>query len=233
MKTQFSIDGLQQKIAYQFNDSLLLLRAITHSSALSEGLGDKSYERLEYLGDAVLELLVTRLLFSAYQNADEGQMTKIRAAVVSKKPLMEIAIQLGLGDYLILGKGMERSGGRKLSSILSDTVEAILGAVYLDGGIESAEAFIMPYMIPKIKQAYEKGFSRDYKTRLQEYLQRKGPVHIKYKTTSDTGPPHDKTFVSTMYADGKTLGVGEGKSKKLAQQQAAKDALVGLDIIKK
>ena len=232
MKTEKLIIELQRRIGYKFKDSSLVLRAITHSSALSEGLGERSYERLEYLGDAVLELLVTRHLFLSYNNADEGQMTKIRAAVVSEKPLTEIANQLRLGEYLVLGRGMDKSGGRELSSILSDVVEALLGAIYLDGDIKKAEKFIMPYIMPKIEAAAENGFSTDYKTRLQEYLQRDGSIDIDYKT-SDSGPAHDKVFVATIYADGKKLGVGEGRSKKLAQQQAAKNALIELAIIKK
>lgn len=216
---------LEKKIGYEFKDSSFLLRAITHSSSLTEGRGKVSYERLEYLGDAVLELLVTRLLFLSYPKANEGQMTRIRAAVVSEKPLSEIANTIGLGEFLILSHGMDKSGGRELSSILSDVVEAIIGATYLDGGIESAESFIMPYIMPKIELAYKQGFKRDYKTRLQESLQKNGNISIKYKTDSDEGPPHDKLFITTVYAEGKPLGTGSGKSKKESQQQAAKVAL--------
>jgi ribonuclease-3 len=221
---------LQRRIGYEFKDASLLFRAITHSSAITEGRGRKSYERLEYLGDAVLELLVTRLLFSSYPKANEGQMTRIRAAVVSEKPLAEIANELGLGEFLILGHGMDKSGGRSLSSVLSDVVEAIIAAVYLDGGIDMAEKFIMPYMMPNIEVAVQKGFSRDYKTRLQEFLQRDGTVSIKYKTSSE-GPAHDKIFSATVYLENELIGEGTGKSKKLAQQQAAKNALKTLGIL--
>lgn len=230
MRNENALSELQRRIGYDFEDSTLLFRAITHSSAITEGRGRKSYERLEYLGDAVLELLVTRLLFSSYPNANEGQMTRIRAAVVSEKPLAEIARELGLGEFLVLGHGMDKSGGRKLSSVLSDVVEAIIAAVYLDGGIDMAEKFIMPYMMPNIKTAVEKGFSRDYKTRLQEYLQRDGTVSIKYKTSSE-GPAHDKVFSATVYLDKDLIGEGTGKSKKLAQQQAARNALIKLKVI--
>ncbi len=225
--------NLSQKIGYEFKDISYLERALTHSSSLPEGLGKISYERLEYLGDAVLELLVTRLLFLSYSKANEGQMTRIRAAVVSETPLSEIADSLELGQYLILSHGMDKSGGRKLPSILSDVVEAIIGAVYLDGGIENAEKFIMPYILPKIEVAYKQGFKRDYKTRLQEYLQRDGNIAIRYKTEADDGPPHDKSFYTTVYADGESLGTGVGKSKKSSQQQAAKDALIRFGILKK
>ncbi len=217
---------LSREIGYEFKDLSLLMRACTHSSSLPEGLGKISYERLEYLGDAVLELLVTRLLFLSYPKANEGQMTRIRAAVVSEKPLSEIANAMNLGEYLILSHGMDKSGGRLLPSILSDVVEAIIGAIYLDGGIENAEKFIMPYIMPRIELAYEQGFKSDYKTRLQEYLQRDGNISIHYKTEADDGPPHDKSFFTKVYADGKPLGKGVGKSKKSSQQQAAKDALI-------
>ena len=233
MRKEDILFELQHRINYKFKDSKLCLRAITHSSAVTELKGDISYERLEYLGDAVLELLVTRLLFTSYPDANEGQMTKIRAAVVSEKPLAEIADKLNLGEFLILGRGMNKSGGRKLSSILSDVVEAILGAVYLDGGIKCAEDFIMPYIMPNIEIAVENGFSRDYKTRLQEYLQKDGSVDIEYITNDEQGPPHDRYFYSKVYSDDKQLGKGFGKSKKTAQQQAAKNALGKLNILEK
>lgn len=228
MESKDKLHILEEKIGYKFKNSSFLLRAITHSSSLPEGRGKVSYERLEYLGDAVLELLVTSLLFLSYPNANEGQMTRIRAAVVSERPLSEIANDIGLGEFLILSHGMNKSGGRELSSILSDVVEAIIGAVYLDGGIESAEKFIMPYIMPKIEVAYKQGFKRDYKTRLQEYLQKDGNISIKYRTDSDEGPPHNKLFATTVYADNKPLGAGSGKSKKESQQQAAKEALIKL-----
>ena len=230
MKIDKLLAELERRIGYEFKDSSLLLRAVTHSSALSEGLGENSYERLEYLGDAVLELLVTRLLFTSYSHADEGQMTKIRAAVVSEKPLSEIAKKLDLGKYLVLGFGMDKSGGRKLPSVLSDVVEAVIGAIYLDGGIDKAEEFIMPYINPRIEIASKSGFDTDYKTRLQEYLQRNGSVDIEY-IMSDSGPAHDKTFEAQVFSDNRYLGAGEGKSKKLAQQQAAKNALISIGII--
>ncbi len=229
MSDSYNLNMLENIIGYEFNDPSYLLRAVTHSSSLPEHLGKVSYERLEYLGDAVLELLVTRLLFLSYPKANEGQMTRIRAAVVSERPLSEIADVLNLGEHLILSHGMEKSGGKKLPSILSDMVEAIIGAIYLDGGIENAEKFIMPYIMPKIELAYEQGFKRDYKTRLQENLQKNGDISIEYKTDSDDGPPHNKLFYTTVYADGKPLGTGSGKSKKESQQQAAKEALVKLN----
>lgn len=232
METVKLLKKLEQKVGYKFDDFSLLLRAVTHSSSISEGLGDVSYERLEYLGDAVLELLVTNLLFTSYPKANEGQMTRIRAAVVSERPLSEIAQALGLSECLVLSHGMKKSGGKNLPSILSDVVEALIGAIYLDGGIKSAGDFIMPLIMPKIEIAYEQGFSRDYKTRLQEYLQQDGEISIQYKTQSDDGPAHDKSFFTTVYAQGKSLGKGEGKSKKESQQQAAKGALIKLNLIK-
>ena len=190
------------------------MRALTHSSSIPEGLGKVSYERLEYLGDAVLELLVTRMLFVSYPKADEGQMTRIRAAVVSERPLSEIADRLKLGKYLILSHGMEKSGGRELPSILSDVVEALIGAIYLDGGIENAEKFVLPYIKPKIELAYKQGFKRDYKTRLQEHLQRNGNISIQYKTENEDGPAARQILLYHGICRRQTAGGGFREKQK-------------------
>lgn len=216
---------LESKIHYVFNDKALLHSALTHSSALAEHPELTSYERLEYLGDAVLELLVTRHLYMEYPYQSEGWMTRTRAAVVSEPPLADIAEQLDIGQYLVLGKGTDKTGGRKLKSILSDAMEALIGAVYLDGGIEQAQNLIMPYIGPRIKQSIQQAVSRDYKTRLQELVQEKGSVKIKYILVHEEGPSHDKQFTSAVVVDGQALGQGTGKSKKQSQQAAAKQAL--------
>lgn len=223
------LSEFEQNIGYEFHDRMILKQALTHSSYMAEGNTCHSNERLEYLGDAVLELLVTHTLFKAYPNFREGQMTKIRAAVVSEAPLADIAKKIELGRVLLLGRGTDKSGGRKLNSILSDALEAVIGAIYLDGGFQAARRFILPYLDEKIKHAAENGFSSDYKTRLQEFLQQKGSVNIHYAIIDESGPPHNKRFIAQVTVDGKALATGEGKSKKVAHQQAAKATLEALE----
>ena len=184
-----------------------------------------SYERLEYLGDAVLDLLVTTLLYNSYPDKSEGWMTKVRASIVSEAPLAQIAKDLNLGKFLILGKGTEHAGGRKLHSILSDSIEAIIAALYIDGGIETAQKFIIPYMEKKLSESIKKGKYFDYKTSLQELMQKNGNVTIKYELLKEEGPPHDRVFTTLVKVDNRELGVGTGKSKKISQQNAAKQAL--------
>lgn len=225
MRRTNKIEKCQEKINYKFKNITLLKIALTHSSALVENSNLVSYERLEYLGDAVLELLTAQSLYYGFPKENEGWMTKIRAAVVSEPPLADIAVKAGLDEYLILGKGTEKTGGRKLDSILSDSLEALIGALYIDGGLESARSFIMPYIDEKIQEAKEHGFSLDYKTRLQELLQKNGEVDIEYILLNESGPPHDRVFRYQITADNKILGEGEGKSKKISQQEAAKKAL--------
>ncbi len=219
------LSEFEKNIGYEFNDRMILKQALTHSSYMAEGTTCRSNERLEYLGDAVLELLVTHTLYQTYPNYREGQMTKIRAAVVSEAPLASIAREINLGKALLLGRGTDKSGGRKLNSILSDALEAVIGAIYLDGGFEASRNFILPYLDEKIKHAAENGFSSDYKTRLQEFLQRKGSVNIIYEIIGESGPPHDKQFIAQVTVDKEVLAKGQGKSKKVAHQQAAKAAL--------
>jgi len=188
-----------------------------------------SYERLEYLGDAVLDLLVTTLLYKTYPDKSEGWMTKVRASIVSETPLAQIAKELGLGEYLILGKGTENAGGRELHSILSDSIEAIIGALYIDGGITIAQKFIIPFMENKLAESIKQGKYFDYKTSLQELLQQNGNVSIKYELLKEEGPPHDRVFTTQVMVDGKEMGKGQGKSKKMSQQNAARKALEGMN----
>lgn len=188
-----------------------------------------SYERLEYLGDAVLDLLVTTLLFTSYPKKSEGWMTKVRASIVSETPLAQIAKELDLGEYLILGKGTENAGGRELSSILADCVEAIIGAIYIDSGIDKAKKFILPFMKDKLQESILMGKYFDYKTRLQELMQQSGNVLIKYELIEEVGPPHNRIFTTLVTIDGKEMGTGKGKSKKISQQSAAKKTLEVLE----
>ncbi len=229
MNHKYNIKKVENIIGYKFNDKALLIRALTHSSAIMDNPNLTSYERLEYLGDAVLDLLVTTLLYNSYPDKSEGWMTKVRASIVSETPLAQVAKSIGLGKYLILGKGTENAGGRELLSILSDSIEAIIGALYIDGGIKTAQDFIIPFMERKLIESIKQGKYFDYKTSLQEYMQRNGNVSIKYELINEDGPPHDKTFTSLVTVDGKKMGIGIGKSKKVSQQNAAKTALEGID----
>lgn len=218
--------AFEAAIGYHFNNRSLLKRALTHSSHTASCAADQSNERLEYLGDAVLELIVTHELFSNYAEFSEGKMTRIRAAVVSEAPLAEIARMLRLGDYLLLGKGAEKIGVREIDSVLSDAMEALIGAVYLDGGLTAAREFVLPKLSKAIADAVrEGGFRRDYKTRLQEHLQVSGPVDLRYQIVAESGQPHSKVFEARVVLDNRELGRGRGVSKKSAEQQAAHMAL--------
>ena len=228
MSHNFNIKKVENIIGYKFKDKALLIRALTHSSAIMDNPSLLSYERLEYLGDAVLDLLVTTLLYNSYPDKSEGWMTKVRASIVSETPLAQIAKDLDLGRFLILGKGTENAGGRELSSILSDSIEALIGALYIDGGIATAQKFIIPYMENKLHESIKQGKYFDYKTSLQELMQKNGNVTIKYELLTEEGPPHDRVFTTSVVVEGKILGKGIGKSKKASQQDAAKQALEGI-----
>lgn len=228
MNHNYNTIKVENIIGYKFNDKALLIRALTHSSAIMDNPKLLSYERLEYLGDAVLDLLVTTLLYNSYPNKSEGWMTKVRASVVSETPLAEIAKELKLGKHLILGKGTENAGGRQLHSILSDSVEALIAALYIDGGIEVAQQFIIPFMDKKLEESVSNGNYFDFKTSLQELMQRNGNVSIIYDLIKEDGPPHDRIFTTSVTVDGKDMGIGIGKSKKASQQDAAKKALEDL-----
>ncbi|MHB1315262.1 MAG: ribonuclease III [Christensenellales bacterium] len=210
------MQNISQIIQYEFNDKKLLMDAITHSSVN----GAYDFDRLEYLGDAVLELCISRYLFDTYQNAEEGQLTKLRAGIVSEPSLAKAARDLNLHSYIFLGKGEENSGGREKASILSDALEAVIGAVYLDGGIESAQKFVLYALRDRIQKAAE-GESKDSKTELQELLQSFSQDPITYRTT----PCVSGGFYSEVIFQNKALGGGCGTRKKTAEQSAAKEAL--------
>jgi RNAse III (EC 3.1.26.3) len=172
-----------------------------------------------------LSLVVSNYLFNRFENLPEGDLTKLRASTVSEGSLAKIAKELNLGDYLRLGKGEENTGGRERNSILADAMEAVIGAIYLDGGFENASDFVLRYLTPEIDKSLEgKGF-RDYKTELQEVIQKGSEQEIHYCIILETGPDHDKEFVAQVSHNGKVIGEGTGKSKKEAEQQAARQAL--------
>lgn len=227
------MDNLEKKLGYKFNNRKLLEIALTHSSYASEH--GKSYEfnneRLEFLGDAFLDAIVGKKVFVIMQEAHEGILSKTRADVVCEKSLADVAQTLGVGEHLRLGKGEDNGGGRQKASIVADAVEALIGAMIIDGGYEKAERVVLDLFADKIRLAIKGGLHKDYKTHLQEKLQEmiKG-VRIEYKLLREEGPDHRKEFVTAVMANGEELGRGVGYSKKESEQAAAANALTKGDI---
>jgi len=209
---------LEEALGYTFTDRSLLERALTHRSWDPAA----SNERLEFLGDSVLEFVVTGHLY-AFSGLDEGMMTKVRVSVVSRAALVEVAGHVGVGEAVVLGSGEAEAGGRHKASILADTLEALLGAVYLDGGIEAARRVVLAHWAPLIADQMAAPGERDYKTRLQEVLAQRGqtPSYV----AEGEGPEHARVFFATAAAGGRVLGTGTGTSKKRAEQTAARHAL--------
>ena len=220
--------ALQEKIGYQFHNIGLLEHAMTHSSYANEhrSSGITSNERLEFLGDSVLGMIVAEYLFAKHPNMPEGELTRTRAALVCESSLYEVARVLNLGRCLRLGKGEDAGGGRSRPSILADATEAMLAAVYLDGGIEPVKAIIQTYILDKEQ---EKSVDRDYKTALQELVQRNPGQLVSYRLIDETGPDHARVFVMEVSVGGKAVGIGRGRSKKEAEQMSAKAALEKMD----
>ena len=218
---------LQETIGYTFKDKNLLLQALTHSSYANEQKINKrgDYERLEFLGDAVLELVSSHYLYEKYPEKKEGEMTKLRASMVCEPALSYCAQEIHLDEYLILGKGEEATGGRHRESIISDVMEAIIGAIYLDSGLEAARTHIAKYILnnPEEKQIFY-----DSKSVLQEIVQRDGTAELRYEICGEKGPEHDKIFESAVYLGDKKLGEGSGRTKKAAEQKAAYQAILEL-----
>lgn len=217
---------LEGKLGYTFENPGLLRLALTHRSVSSDDPSRIDNERLEFLGDAVLQLVITDLLYESYPHLAEGQMAKVRAAVVSGPALAEIARSIDLGVFIELAPGEERTGGRGKDSILADALEAILGSVYLDSGIDSAGEIILSLWADRVADRAKSPGIKDYKTRLQEHVARDGrrPVY----EVEGSGPDHDRSFSAVVYVDGRRLGSGEGRSKKAAEQSAAQEALASL-----
>ena len=220
---------LEEKLEYSFNDPILLKNALTHSSYANENRaeGIPNNERLEFLGDSVLGFVTAKHLYSMKPTISEGKMTRLRAELVCEKSLHEVAKELSLGDYLRIGKGEERSGGRQRASILADAVEAVIAAIFLDGGMEPAEKFIKRMLLTDEKIAAH--HATDYKTVLQELIQRKPGQLLEYVEAGETGPDHDKRFLSDVRLNGETIGSGSGRTKKEAEQSAARAALERLN----
>lgn len=221
-----SYKEFEEKIGYSFRDKTLLENSLTHSSYANEKHWsyEKNNERLEFLGDAVLELISSDFIFHEHQTDMEGTMTKLRASLVCEQSLAGSARQLSLGTYIRLGKGEAMTGGKDRDSILSDAFEAVIGAIYLDGGLESARTFINKFVLSDIEQ---KQLFYDSKTILQEMIQSKESNNtLSYELLSSSGPDHAKVFEVSCKLNGKTLGTGTGKSKKAAEQQAAYQAIL-------
>ena len=221
---------LEHKIGYAFRDRSLLETALTHSSYANERRSEhaESYERLEFLGDSILGLVTAEFLFSHKPRLPEGRMTRLRAELVCESSLHVVALRLGLGEYMRLGRGEERSGGRERVSILADVVEALIAAQFLDSGIEQARRFIMREVLADACIG-EEHRSADYKTALQERIQQKAGQHLQYEMIDEQGPDHDKRFFFRVSMNGQTIGEGEGRTKKEAEQMAACRALEALD----
>ena len=216
---------LEDKLEYRFNNSNYLVTALTHSSYANETkTKGGSNERLEFLGDSILGLVVADYLFKKYPDLPEGDLTKKRAALVCEKACCGFSQQLEVGKYLLLSHGEQNSGGRTRSSILADAFESITAAIYLDGGMEEARKFILRFVLPLLKTSKPKAF-KDYKTALQEIIQQNPEERLEYVLTGESGPDHDKHFTVEVHVDGNVIGKGGGRSKKEAEQQAARQAL--------
>ena len=219
------ISDLEKAIGYRFRDISLLQNAVAHSSYANERWHNSlmSNERLEFLGDSILGVTVADYLYRTFPDRPEGELTRMRADMVCEKTLASVANRIGLGQHLLLGHGEEQGGGRNRESILADAVESVIAACYLDGGMESAAAFIRQFILchVPVKQLH----NMDYKTTLQELVQQKKNQVLSYALVGESGPDHDKEFMVEVSLNGKTVGKGTGRSKKKAEQDAARVAI--------
>ncbi len=221
------MEALEQTIAYAFRDRSLLRTALTHSSYANEH-GCASNERLEFVGDSVLGLVTASALYARFPDMPEGKMTRLRSELVCEQSLWDVAERLELGRWLLLGRGEESSGGRTRHSILADCVEAVIAAMYLDGGMEPAERFVREHVLSKLDDGAGT-LMRDWKTELQELIQRKPGRTLSYAMTGESGPDHLKSFSAAVSMNGTVIGAGEGRTKKEAEQAAARAALESMD----
>ena len=220
------MDKLEEKIGYRFENRALLLTALTHSSYANERHEDglPCYERLEFLGDSILGLVTADFLYHHEPPLPEGSMTRLRAELVCEQALHKVACELGIAPYMRLGRGAEHTGGRQRPSVLADMVEAIIAALYLDGGMEEARRFVLEKVL-RDAEISETHRTKDYKTELQELVQRKPNQHIVYELIGESGPDHNKTFSFRVSINGEPAGEGSGRTKKEAEQMAARRAL--------
>ena len=217
--------ALEINLRYSFKNKALLTNALTHSSYANEVRnGTTSNERLEFLGDSVLSIIVADYLYNKFNNLPEGELTKLRASLVCEKSLCAFSRELNIGEFLLLGKGEEKGGGRERDSILADAFEAVLAAIYLDGGMEIAKKHVLRFVLPELSHTNDEEF-KDYKTALQEIIQRNPEENVTYILTGESGPDHNKCFEVEVHLNSNVIGKGTGKSKKAAEQAAAKEAL--------
>ncbi len=222
-----SLKEFEKILGYSFKKKIHLKRALTHKSYSNENHLPyaEHNERYEYLGDAVLELAVSHMLMERFPQYPEGELSKLRAAIVNEQQLAEMAKIIKLGDFLYLGKGESRTGGREKPSLLSDAYEALFGAIFLDRGFEKAAKVVRRHFKNILERTKDAGFIKDYKTRLQEESQQRFKTIPKYRLAQQSGPDHCRTFVVHLYINDKLYGIGEGMSKKAAEQEAARQAL--------
>lgn len=223
----YTLKDLEERVGYSFRNAGLLKQALTHSSFTNEQKINKAgdYERLEFLGDAVLELVSSEFLFRLHPELSEGELTKLRASMVCEPSLAFCARDLELGKFILLGRGEENTGGRERESITSDAMEALIGAIYLDGGMEPAKEFIDRFVLSDLE---DKQLFYDSKSNLQELIQGKLKKEFGYELLEESGPEHDKIFRVSVQMEGECLGEGTGRTKKAAEQQAAYKALLVL-----
>lgn len=220
------MNSLEKNLNYKFKNIRLLENALTHSSYANEVRSKASCnERLEFLGDSVLSIIVSEHIYKKFPNMPEGELTRLRASLVCEKALCAFSRELDLGSYLLLGKGEDKGGGRERDSILADAFEAVLAAIYLDGGMDAARKHVMNFVLREIKHADDEDSFKDYKTTLQEIIQRNPEESLTYKLIDEFGPDHDKQFVVEVLINSNVIGKGLGRTKKQAEQAAAKQAL--------
>jgi ribonuclease-3 len=221
------VDGLQSALGHRFSDPLLLRRALTHPSYVNEHPGEVvgDNQRLEFLGDAVIDFIAAAWVYRRYAAFAEGRMTRLRAALVRTETLAQFAREVGIGEALRLGHGEEEAGGRARDPNLCDAFEAVVGAIYLDGGMEAAKAFVAPLLGPVARTTLDRAADQDAKSRLQEWSQAERKVTPRYRIVAEEGPDHAKTFEAEVLLDDQVVGRGSGRSKQTAEQEAAESAL--------
>ena len=222
----FNLSEIEENLNIKFSNPEYIMIALTHSSYAKQFANEKYNERLEYLGDSVLQLVITEYLFKHYTDKTEGQLSRVRSLIVCENSLYKISNNLKLSKYIRMSKGEEITGGRERVSILGDAVEAVIAAIYLDQGFEVAKKFILKNFEDIIYKAINNQIIRDFKTYFQEYIQRNGSANITYEVTGFEGPPHRRKFFIELYLNGEHVEKGSGFSKKEAEQNAAKQALI-------
>ena len=226
----YPLSALEEKIGYTFRDKGYLRTALTHSSYSNEmrtkNVDIECNERMEFLGDSVLSIITSQYIFGKFKDLPEGELTKIRSNAVCEGALHEFSTELSLGDYMFLGHGEERNGGRSHKAILADAFEALLAAIYLDGSFLKAEKFLLPYITVKIDKLIKQGRREDYKSLLQQFVQKSQGEILEYVLVGEEGPAHEKCFFFEVRLNNTTIGKGSGSTKREAEQRAAREALI-------